>query len=196
MGTALLNAAVETAGLSFIPSYAMGQGFSEAMALRLVATLLVGAIVLQIPMGALADRFPARPLLMALASLSAIGVLAWPMLLPHPPLAFAAMFLWGGIFVGIYTVMLTSVGRRFQGSELVGVYAVMSVCWGVGALLGPAMAGVAVEASERWGLPALVAAVLSIARDVALRDRVRRVLWMLTPLVVVGAAIAILRAAR
>lgn len=55
---------------------------------------------------------------------------------------------------------------------------------------------VAIRVTAGLLVPALVAAVLSIARDVALRDRVRRVLWMLTPLVVVGAAIAIANAMR
>lgn len=47
------------------------------------------------------------------------------------------LFLWGGIFVGIFTLMMTLVGSRFDGADLVGIYAVMGLVGGVGALLGP-----------------------------------------------------------
>jgi hypothetical protein len=38
--------------------------------------------------------------------------------------------------------MMAIVGSSFAGAELVGIYAVMGLVWGVGALLGPALAGV------------------------------------------------------
>ena len=67
------------------------------------------------------------------------------------------MFVWGGVFVGIYTVMLAIVGERFRGAELVGIYAMMGLAWGVGALIGPASAGFGMELSRVWGLPIVVA---------------------------------------
>jgi hypothetical protein len=45
--------------------------------------------------------------------------------------------------------MLTIVGSRFKGGELVGIYAVMGMTWGLGALLGPALAGIAALRSRR-----------------------------------------------
>jgi hypothetical protein len=41
-----------------------------------------------------------------------------------------------GVFVGIFTLMMTLVGSRFDGADLVGIYAVMGLVWGVGVLLG------------------------------------------------------------
>jgi hypothetical protein len=49
------------------------------------------------------------------------------------------LFLWGGVFVGIFTLMMTLVGSRFDGADLVGIYAVMGLVGGVGALLGPGL---------------------------------------------------------
>jgi hypothetical protein len=72
-------------------------------------------------------------------------------------LAFAVIFVWGGLFVGIYTVMLTMVGSRYSGSDLVGIYSVMGLAWGGGALLGPSLAGVAMTQSSQFGLPIFVA---------------------------------------
>jgi predicted MFS family arabinose efflux permease/uncharacterized membrane protein HdeD (DUF308 family) len=158
MAAALLNAAVETAGLSFFPSYAQGRGFSETNAFRLVSTLLVGALVLQLVIGYLADRVATRRMLLALSGLACAGALAWPFFLTSTWLAFVAVFIWGGVFVGMYTTVLTDVGRRFQGADLVGVYSVMSVFWGVGALVGPSAVGAAVVSSPERGLPLCIAA--------------------------------------
>jgi MFS family permease len=98
-----------------------------------------------------------RRLVMALAVISAFGALLWPFALSQPWLAYGLVFVWGGLFVGIYTVMLAMVGSRFAGGELVGVYAVMGMAWGLGALVGPAMAGAAMGASALFGLPGIIA---------------------------------------
>ena len=157
IATTLLNAAVETAGLSFIALYASGLGWTESEAMQLVSTLLVGAIVLQLPIGWLADRVNPRRLALTLSFISAAGALVWPWMLGVHWVAYAIVFVWGGLFVGIYTVMLMIVGSRFSGGELVGVYAVMSVAWGGGALIGPMAVGFAMGVSPGVGLPFAVA---------------------------------------
>jgi len=43
------------------------------------------------------------------------------------------LFLWRGVFVGIFTLMIS----RFDGADLVGIYTVMGLVWDVGVLLGP-----------------------------------------------------------
>jgi MFS family permease len=166
MTVALVNAAVETAGLTFVPMYATGIGYSPQLALRLITTLMVGAIVLQLPIGYLADKVNSRRLMLALALVTTASALLWPFLLTHTVVAFATVFLWGGLFVGIYTVALTDLGKRFQGAELIGIYSMMSVAWGVGALVGPSLVGAAMTVSSRFGLPVAIAfgcALLSLS---------------------------------
>ena len=153
----LLNAAVETAGLSFITLYATRMGWSETAGMHLITTLMVGAIVLQLPIGWLADRLPRRGLALALASIAAVGAWAAPAMFALPWLAFSAVFIWGGVFVGIYTVTLVAVGDRFKGAELIGIYAAMGLAWGAGALLGPTLAGLAMAWSPTEGLTDLIA---------------------------------------
>jgi MFS family permease len=157
MATTALNAGIETAGLSFIALYAAGQGWSEQGAMRLISTLMLGAIVLQIPIGWIADRVNRRRLALILALLSAGGALLWPYVLGTLWLTYAVIFVWGGLFVGIYTVMLAMVGERFKGGELVGIYGAMGFAWGAGALLGPSLAGAAMKSSALFGLPGFVA---------------------------------------
>lgn len=171
MATTVLNAGVETAGLSFIGLYATAQGWTNSQAMRLISTLMLGAIVLQLPIGWLADRVSKRKLAMALAWISAAGALCWPFVLADPLWAFGIVFCWGGVFVGIYTVMLAMVGERFGGAKLVGIYAVMGLAWGVGALVGPTFAGVAMGASARFGLPGLISLACALFAVFAMRAR-------------------------
>jgi len=152
-----LNAALETAGLSLLALYAMGQGWAERPATLLISTLMTGAIVLQLPIGWLGDRFDRRRLAVILTFVSAAGAGLWPLVLSEPWLAYPLLFLWGGAFVGIYTLMITILGSRFRGGELVGLYAILSVAWGIGALLGPPLGGAAMEATTH-GLPVFAAA--------------------------------------
>jgi MFS family permease len=173
MATTVLNAGVETAGLSFIALYATGMGWSEHRAMQLISTLMFGAIVLQIPIGWLADKMDKRRLALLLAWISAATALLWPFALQQTPLAFAMVFVWGGLFVGIYTVMLAMVGSRFQGSDLVGVYAVMGLAWGTGALAGPGLAGVAMLASAQFGLPGMIAVACAVFALFMMRSRSR-----------------------
>jgi MFS family permease len=162
VATTVLNAAIETAGLSFIALYATGMGWTDAGAMRLISTLMLGAIVLQLPIGWLADRVDPRRLALWLAVLSALSALVWPWMLSQHWLAYSLIFFWGGLFVGIYTVMLTMVGSRYSGSDLVGIYAVMGLAWGGGALLGPSMAGLAMGVSSFYGLPVFVAIACAV----------------------------------
>ncbi|MFK8251265.1 MFS transporter [Ancylobacter terrae] len=167
----MLNSALETSGLSFLAIYAMQLGWAETEATRLMMVMMVGAIVLQLPIGWLGDKLDRVSLVIGLAVAAALGALVWPSALSSPWLTYLLLFLWGGAFVGIYTLMLAVVGSRFRGSELIGIYAAMGLMWGLGAFLGPIAAGLAME---RWedGLAYFAAAVCAaFAAFVALKGR-------------------------
>lgn len=143
----VLNAAIETAGLSFLALYAINLGWPESQAMQLMSCMMIGAILLQLPIGWLGDKMDRTSLLIALAATAAAGALIWPLALRNEIVTYAVLFLWGGAFVGIYTIVLTIVGSRFKGTELVGIYAAMGLMWGVGALAGPLLAGAAMQAA-------------------------------------------------
>jgi MFS family permease/uncharacterized membrane protein HdeD (DUF308 family) len=161
LAATLVNAALETAGMSFLPLYAMRLGWAENSATMLLAVLLFGAIFLQLPIGWLGDRVNRNSLSIGLGFFSAAGALAWPFVIAIPYLAYPLLFVWGGAFVGIYTLMSAEVGSRFKGSNLVAVYVVMSLAWGCGALIGPSAAGVSMDVA-RHGLPYLVAGICAL----------------------------------
>lgn len=168
LAATVLNAALECAGMNLLPLYAMNLGWSEAEATSLIAILLMGAILLQLPIGWLADRLDRRRLMVILAGLSTAGALVWPLALRDIWLARTLLFLWGGVFVGIYTIVITLIGQRFRGAELAGAYAILSVGWGAGALLGPVLAGLAMSLTQH-GLPLMAAVMCGIFTLFALR---------------------------
>ncbi|MGV2187373.1 MFS transporter [Rhizobium rhizogenes] len=70
--------------------------------------------------------------------------------------AYPLLFLWGGVFVGIYTTTVAMLGDLYEGSELIGIYALLSVAWGIGAFAGPFLCGIAMEVTLH-GLPLFAA---------------------------------------
>jgi MFS family permease len=153
-----LNASVETAGLTFLALYALSLGWAENQATGLMSIMMIGAIALQVPIGWLADKIDRQRLVGILAGLSALGALIWPLVLQSQAATYAILFVWGGAFVGIYTIMLAIVGSRFKGGDLVGIYATMGLMWGGGALLGPLLAGLSMQITLH-GLPWFIAAI-------------------------------------
>ncbi|MEP9353268.1 MFS transporter [Xanthobacter sp. KR7-65] len=170
LGATMLNAAIETAGLSFLALYAIGLGWGEEHATRLMSVMMIGAIVLQLPIGWLGDTMDRRRLVILLAAASAVGAAVWPLALASTFATYALLFVWGGAFVGIYTIMITLVGSRFKGGDLVGIYAVSGLFWGLGALVGPLGAGIAMQLHVH-GLAIFAALVCATFALAALRLR-------------------------
>ncbi len=171
MAATVLHATVESAGLSFLALYAVKLGWLETEATQLMSCMMVGAIM-QLPIGWLGDKLDRRRMIIVLAGLAVIGALVWPWALLSPWTTYPLLFVWGGVFVGVYTIMLTIVGSRFSGSQLVGIYAAMGLMWGAGALIGPVFAGVAMQGLTH-GLPlfvALACACFMCAATAVLRD--------------------------
>ncbi|MEE9685798.1 MFS transporter [Lelliottia amnigena] len=154
----VLNAAVEVLGMNFLSLYAIKLGWSESASALLISVLMFGAILLQLPIGWLADRVDRLKMMTTLAFIAAALAFVWPHILAFHLLSYVMLFIWGGIFVGIYTVAITWVGERFKGGQLAGIYAAMSVAWGAGALAGPLLGGFAMTFSLH-GLPWLTGAL-------------------------------------
>jgi len=172
VAAAALNAALESAGLSLLPLYAIQLGWPEQSATLLLTVLLIGSILLQLPIGWVGDRMNRRRLVVILAAISAAGALVWPAALAHAWLAYPLLFVWGGAFVGIYTTTIAILGDRYKGSELVSVYALLSIAWGLGALVGPLIGGMAMEIAPH-GLPIFATLACGLFTGFAMFDKAR-----------------------
>ncbi|HKY94084.1 MAG TPA: MFS transporter [Kiloniellales bacterium] len=135
----------DQAVLSLVPVFGAGRGLREEDAALLVAVMVVGNIVLQVPLGLLADRLGPR-VVMAAACLIAAGIsLLLPSTIAQSWLAWPLLFVWGALGFGIYILSLVELGRRFTDDRLLAASAAYAVVWGVGGLAGPAVSGTAME---------------------------------------------------
>ncbi len=173
----MLLAAVATfalfdgATLSLIPVYGVRLGLDVKTASYGLSVLIVGNIILQLPIGWLADRFDKRAVLTGLALTTGLLFLALP-------LAMGSMAMWPLLFVagasgyGIYTVALAALGERFSGHELVQGSAAFATMWGSGALIGTTLGGGMMTWFGPHGLPLLLAAIMVLfAVGTAMRMR-------------------------
>jgi MFS family permease len=146
--------------------YGVGRGLSETDTVLTLSLLVVGNIVLQYPIGILADRMNRRTLLAGLAGLTFAGAVALPVIPLVSPLGYIFLFFWGATAFGVYTLSVTLIGEHLTGIRLVAANSAFGIMWGVGFLLGPFLTGVAMEQLGGLGFPltgAVVFGILTIA---------------------------------
>jgi MFS family permease len=170
LGTGAVVALVETTQFSLLPVWGLALGMGESAVALLLGVWIAGNIVLQYPVGWLADRLPRRRLLAACAGLATLLSLAlmsttvattpallWPVLLVH-----------GGMSGGIYVLALALMGERFKGASLAGANAAFILTYEIGAMAGPPLAGLSFSIGGPPGLPLVFALALAILVPTAL----------------------------
>lgn len=151
----------DAATLSLLPVYGVRNGLDVQTAATALTAMIVGNIVLQFPIGWLADKYPRRAVLAGCACFTAAFALVLPLVM-------STVWMWpilvgmGACGYGVYTVALTSLGDRFDGIELVNGSASFAVMWGIGALLGSISGGWAMTGFGPHGLPVLLAVVYAL----------------------------------
>ncbi len=148
----LVFGAMETSIFTLIPVYIVRIGFDVTIVGYLMAAGALGGIALQIPVGRLADRTGhLRTLrlvaLIALLLPACIGLAAGNLWLLFP-----LIFLFAGISSAFYTVGLALVGERVQAGALAAANSAFIFAYGVGSLIGPPVAGAAMDGFNPWGL--------------------------------------------
>ena len=151
--------AMETAIYGLLPPQAAAQDFAASRAALLLTFFSVGAIILQGPLGTLADRFGVSRAVAACAVLSALGALALPFLLARGEWALAVVALWGGFVLVAYPLGLAEIARMFQPHRITSASAMFAMCYGAGALIVPVLAGAAADANPENGLAWTLAVV-------------------------------------
>ena len=174
-GAVLLFAFLEVAIFALLPVYSVRSGIAETNAAIMLVVLTLGNVALQFPIGWLADRFNRYLIMTACASIAFFGALLLPLAIEWGALLWVFLFLWGGLFPGIYTVAMTILGQRFRGRDLMTANAAFGVLWGVGSLTGPAITGVAMDLRDPGGMPVTLSIVSGIFLLILLiRSRRRR----------------------
>ena len=152
MVAALVDGAVMGALFVFFLIYAGRQSYTQDAAIVLLIVMAAGNVMLQFPVGMLADRFDKRILLIIFAVAISLFTIVFPFVLHHPWLVWPTLFVWGGVMGGIYTCGLAQIGQRFRPSELAPANATFIFVYELGHLVGPPVAGYAMGLWNPHGL--------------------------------------------
>jgi len=174
MLAALVAGLVESADLSLLPVFGLQSGLTERHALLLVTVFLAGNVILQLPIGALADRYGRRFVLAACAIASALGPPLLPPAMALPLLLWPLLFVWGGTMYGFYTQGIALLGESFAARELAGANTVFVMVYCLGGVIGPSLGGLAMDLWKPNGLVAFVSgAAMLLALGLAAEGRRR-----------------------
>jgi len=165
---AFIFGAVEQAGLALFPVYGARHGFTETGISLLLTVLALGNVMLQIPLGLLSDRMRDRRLLLVgCAAVGAVGVGVLPLAVDTTFPLILGVFIWGGVTAGMYTVGLAHLGARLSGPDLAQANAAFILCYAIGMVIGPQVAGLAMDFDNpdgfSWALCGMFSAFLVLA---------------------------------
>lgn len=147
----LMYGAIETGIFGLLPVYGVRSGFDVGTAAAQLSVIAAGNILLQYPVGWLADKTNPRRVL---AMCAAVGVLGGALLpaLKDSWLMWPLLFVWGGTITGMYTVALTMLGQKYTGLALASANAALIFAYNVGAMGGPPMLGQAMDLVDPDGM--------------------------------------------
>lgn len=173
MAAALFGGAMDLAVINMLPLYGLDFGLDERTAALMLTTFVAGNVVMQIPLGWLADRMSKRGVLMLCTGGSLAGALLLPFLVGAGPLLWVMLFLWGGVLFAVYTVSLGLLGDSFAPAQLAAANTAFVMFYNIGSATGPIVAGAAMDLWSREGLAATIAGAAAILILIALRRRPR-----------------------
>ncbi len=139
--------------ISLLPLYILRHDIIETTASLMLMVLILGNVVLQIPIGWLADRISRRLVLGWLSFGTVIGCVLLVWLIRGSILIWPMLFIWGAVAFGTYTVAMIELGARFSGSLLLAGNSAFGLMWGFGGMVGPSIAGTAMDLMGPQGLP-------------------------------------------
>lgn len=164
----------EQVAFSFLPVYAVGAGVSAETGALWLSAFVIGNVILQWPIGWMADHFDRRAVLAGCAAASAILVVLLPAFSAQSLAIIAVIMVWGGISFAIYPVGLALLGQHFHGGDIARANTAFSMLYIVGGLVGRPLAGAAMDAVGDPGLGWTLAFFYSIAAVAALLALRRR----------------------
>ena len=158
----LAGGAAESALYILLPLYGTDAGYDQASAARLLTWFYIGNVVLQFPLGYVADRFGRFRLLRLCVAGTLIGAILLPLVFAQELPLRAMLLLWGGVTMGIYTLSLALLGERFKPGDLSAANAAYVMMYEFGGLGGPVIAGGMMDTMGRQGLPLFAVIITAV----------------------------------
>lgn len=144
--------------LAFFPIFGLRSGLDLKTASWALAVAIAGNAVLQYPVGWLADRWSRQGVLWIAAIATPLLAMSLPFVVTTPLLWPVALLL-GTSAYAVYIIAMTVMADRFQGSDLVAGSAAFGAMWGVGGIVGPPVAGIALDLLGPPGIAVTLTAI-------------------------------------
>jgi MFS family permease len=162
MLAAFVAGLVESADLTLLPLFGIHAGLDEGAALLLVTVFMIGNVMLQLPIGLLADRLGRKFMLGICAATSCVGPLLLQRCLGTPMLLWPLLFVWGGTLYAFYSQGVALLGEEFAVENLPSANTLFVMVYCLGAVIGPSAGGIAMDLWPNGGLPALLSGAAAL----------------------------------
>ena len=159
---------------TFLPIYGPVVGLDADTAIMFLTLQSLGGIVMQYPIGWVADRMDRRLLSVILVGVSCVSYLFMPGALADPFWAGPYIFFLGGLSGAIYSLALTLIGEQFRGASLAGASTMFTVMWNVGAFVGPPATGTAMAVGGLEAFPYVLVVMTLIFLPVTIASYLNR----------------------
>jgi len=164
----------EQVAFSFLPVYAVDAGVPAETGALWLSAFVLGNVVLQWPIGWLADHADRRLVLAGCTFVSAVLVIGLALIPAQWAGTIGVVMLWGGVSFSIYPVGLALLGQRFRGGDIARANTAFSLIYVVGGLVGRPTAGGAMDIFGPPGLGGSLAIFYAAAGLAALMAWRRR----------------------
>ncbi len=158
MLAAVVAGLIESADVSLLPLLGLRSGLTEHTSILLITIFLFGNVILQLPIGAIADRVGRHRTLAACAAVSVVGPLLLPASMAIPAVMWALLFLWGGTMYAFYTQGIALLGESFPHRDLAAANTVFVMIYCAGGIVGPSLGGLAMDLWKPTGFVVFVSA--------------------------------------
>lgn len=150
--------AIETLIFSMLPVYADRIALDPVSIGMMVFAVAMGVLCFQIPLGWIADRRGRRGTLLVIALIATLGPILIGLAGTRIGLLLPILFIQAGVASGLYSVGLSLLGERFTGGRIAAANAGFVFAYGLGSLLSPPVAGVAMDGFGPAGLLVVLSA--------------------------------------
>jgi MFS family permease len=157
---ALLSGVAMGAFWGLGPVYAQRIGFDSNAIAMFMSCAIIGGALFQLPLGRFSDTHDRRMVLMWIAVAAVIISLAMWLLPDSYWLVLGLMALWGGAAFAIYPVSIAHLVDHLEPGEALSGGSTILLLHGVGAAIGPAIAGQLMQLLSAHALPLFYAIAL------------------------------------
>ena len=173
-GAVLAFGVIHSGAISLLPIFGLHLGMTVQISSLLVTAFVIGSIVLQFPIGWLADYIERMRTLVACALAGSAAAIILPFSIGTDWLMWISLFVIGGTVVSLYTISLTILGARYRGGELAAAVSLIAMMLAVGSTFGPLISGVAIEAWDPYGLNLVIIGAYCMVLGLAMVLSIRR----------------------